>query len=378
MMNKEKEIQKIIEDLNKKLLKTTKDESAKLVYILGENTDVLNVEYIPTNIPALNEALGGGIPKGCITTIHGNPGAGKTSLCLSAAASIQKAGGFVLFVNTEGVFVNQAYMTGLDASKTIVAEPQDYAEQLVDSIDTYLYDPTTRAPRGVIDLVIIDSINGFVPKAVVEKVEEEGSEGNTMARRAKLVTDLLERIKGRGLLRKGASVLIVAQDRANISTTGHGPDRRMSGPKALPYMTDVLIDLTKKDDYVVEKGVRRIVGHTVTFKIEKNKITGIPKTGTYTVVYGVGIDDSEAIVKKALDWGYIIKEGRNTYYILIPEGDVKCSGIQQVRETVKADMVVRNSLRNVLDLGKPLTAPTQSGKIYVPQTSEEESEQSEE
>ena len=66
---------------------------------LGDGMQV-NVEAIPTGSISLDLALGiGGVPKGRIIEIYGPESSGKTTLALHIAASAQKAGGEVAFVD---------------------------------------------------------------------------------------------------------------------------------------------------------------------------------------------------------------------------------------------------------------------------------------
>ena len=52
--------------------------------------------------PAIDMALGEGVPEGTWSIFSGPPKSGKTSLALTIAANAQKAGKFVYFYNVEG------------------------------------------------------------------------------------------------------------------------------------------------------------------------------------------------------------------------------------------------------------------------------------
>ena len=58
-------------------------------------------ERIDTGIGELNRVLGGGLVKGSLVLISGEPGIGKSTLIIQAAASIAKAEGNVLYVSGE-------------------------------------------------------------------------------------------------------------------------------------------------------------------------------------------------------------------------------------------------------------------------------------
>ena len=58
-------------------------------------------ERLDTGIGELNRVLGGGLVKGSLTLISGEPGIGKSTLIMQAAASIAQGGGKVLYMTGE-------------------------------------------------------------------------------------------------------------------------------------------------------------------------------------------------------------------------------------------------------------------------------------
>ncbi|MCI5885442.1 MAG: DNA repair protein RadA [Clostridiales bacterium] len=60
-----------------------------------------NETRMDTGIGELNRVLGGGLVRGSLTLISGEPGIGKSTLILQAAANISSAGGTVLYVSGE-------------------------------------------------------------------------------------------------------------------------------------------------------------------------------------------------------------------------------------------------------------------------------------
>jgi KaiC domain protein len=76
-----------------------------------------DVTRISTGIPELDRALEGGVPKGSWIAITGEPGTGKSILCMHFAWAGLKAGDPVVYVTTEAEFrdiVRQARMFGMD------------------------------------------------------------------------------------------------------------------------------------------------------------------------------------------------------------------------------------------------------------------------
>jgi len=364
MSDKAKEIKDLMGGLNKKIAKGTTDANP-FCFVASDRPDLLETSYVKTGIPELDDNLGGGLPKKTVVTFHGMSGAGKSCAALSTAARMTKEGKYVLYINTEPPFNWEvAKQMGIDLDYLIYTEPKDYGEQSIDAIEGYLFDSDKRIARDLFDLIIVDSINNIVPKAIIDKLEKEGAEGNNMARRAKLIDEFLQRIQGRGLLRNGGLMILIAQDRANLSNaSGHGPATIMSGGQSIKFNSKVIVKFGKKN--IKDSKTQKTVGHIVNFEIEKNNIKGTLGKGEYSVIYGVGLDDSEAIHAKAVDWEYVVKApelGRRGYRILLPDGDRTITeGIAAVKLMIKTDLEVKNQLRDLIDLGKPKIKPASVG-----------------
>jgi len=78
------------------------------------------MERISTGIPELDRMLKGGIPKGFLVAVVGEPGCGKTIFCLHFVDAGLRAGDKAIFVTTEESaesIVNQAAQFGMDFRK---------------------------------------------------------------------------------------------------------------------------------------------------------------------------------------------------------------------------------------------------------------------
>ena len=64
-------------------------------------SDLTKYNLIPTN-SSLDEILGGGVEKGCITQFYGPPGCGKTNIALKILYEATKNGKKAIFMDTEG------------------------------------------------------------------------------------------------------------------------------------------------------------------------------------------------------------------------------------------------------------------------------------
>ena len=69
---------------------------------LGDESNDMKVETVPTGSIGLDIALGqGGLPKGRIIEIYGPESSGKTTVALHCVAEVQKRGGIAGFIDAE-------------------------------------------------------------------------------------------------------------------------------------------------------------------------------------------------------------------------------------------------------------------------------------
>jgi recombination protein RecA len=116
---------------------------------------------IATGFPALDEALGGGFPRGRIVEFFGPAGSGKTTLALQCIAHLQSAGLNAAFLDADHTF-DAAYAASLGVAieKMPVAQPAS-AEQAMDIARTL-------AASGAVDLIVVDSAAALAPRLEVE------------------------------------------------------------------------------------------------------------------------------------------------------------------------------------------------------------------
>lgn len=121
-------------------------------------------ERYDTGINELNRVLGGGLVKGSLTLISGDPGIGKSTLLLQTANNIARKYGKVLYVSGEeseeqikirgdrlGVASNELYIvseTNLDTIEAYIDELQPKFV-IIDSIQTVYKEGVTSAPGSV-------------------------------------------------------------------------------------------------------------------------------------------------------------------------------------------------------------------------------------
>lgn len=336
--------------INTKYAKET--PNARPIVATGDQLkEQLKPKFLPTGIHVLDEALGGGLTMGAVNTFTGVPGCGKTCAALMAVAQCQKRGGTAVWVDAEPPFPYlMALMLGVDLDSLWIIKPKDYGEQILDVLKEMLFDNDNRVTRGIVDLVVVDSINGLVPKAQLNSQEKHGYEGQTVGRRAAMLSRWLEELSGMGMLREDTVMLPIAQMRVDVNA--YGAPEKMSGGKALEYMSKTRTILRKK----ALDGKSIGLGHIVTFKVDKNNTIGRLAEGEYTVLYGSGVDDSVALVTIGLEREVVKKTGRTDYSITLADGAVVAvsGGIDALRTKVREDGELRRALRETIEALPPM------------------------
>ena len=109
----------------------------------------------------MDNALGGGLPKGRIIEIFGPESSGKTTLTLHAIAEAQKLGGTCAFVDAEHALDPvYAKKLGVKTEELLISQP-DNGEQALDIVDTLI-------KSGALDIIVVDSVAALTPRAELE------------------------------------------------------------------------------------------------------------------------------------------------------------------------------------------------------------------
>src|SRR5882724_3331106 len=156
---------------------------------------------IPTRFSALDEALGGGLPRGRMVEIFGPSGCGKTTLAIQVIAHLQGDGTTAAWIDADHTF-DPAYAAklGVDVEHLPLAQPES-AEQALDIARTL-------AGSGAVDLIVIDSAAALAPRLEVEAGIGESAPGL----QSRVLGSELRKLSG-VIRRSEASVLFLNQMR---------------------------------------------------------------------------------------------------------------------------------------------------------------------
>ena len=173
--------------------KKTKGKSVELAPLAGNDKEP---ERRKSGIGEFDRVLGGGLVPGSATLIGGDPGIGKSTLLLQAAAAVSKSGGKVIYVSGEEALAQlrmRASRLGLsDANVELAAETNvadiiktleklgDIALVVIDSVQT-MWSPAIEAAPGTVSQVRIASQelihfakNSDAPLVLVGHVTKDG------------------------------------------------------------------------------------------------------------------------------------------------------------------------------------------------------------
>ncbi|KQN26561.1 DNA repair protein RadA [Sphingomonas sp. Leaf33] len=184
----------------------------RAILLSGLDTDIALPDRMETGIAELDRALGGGFVEGSATLIGGDPGIGKSTLLLQAAAKLALAGKSVAYVSGEEAADQvrlRARRLGLGNAPVQLAAATSVRDIL-----------TTVGQGGVPDLLIIDSIQTMHSDLI------EGAPGTVSQVRASS-GELIRFAKERG-----TAVVLV----------GHvTKDGAIAGPRVLEHMVDTVL-----------------------------------------------------------------------------------------------------------------------------------------
>ncbi|MEM4674594.1 MAG: KaiC domain-containing protein [Pyrobaculum sp.] len=235
------------------------------------------MQRIPTGVEALDKALEGGIPQGSWVVVTGEPGVGKSTLCIHFAYAGLKAGDPVVYVTTEQEFrdvMEQARQLGMDFSQFTAysiawkKEPEKtpnivvvdifgllkVARQLTEKSKEESPEKVRRYAALSID-TLIEAVNEAYNLLAVAK------ERGTPERHVRLVVDSMSAfwVDKPVMARKYSYQLKIATHRDNVTamlTSQYAPTTRQAFGFGLEHIADGVIHMWM-DDVESAKEIRR-------------------------------------------------------------------------------------------------------------------------
>jgi DNA repair protein RadA/Sms len=193
-----------------RLISSADNNAVKFSRVISGNVSRLN-----TGIGELNRVLGGGLVKGSLSLISGEPGIGKSTLILQAGANIAGLAGPVLYVSGEES-LEQIKMRG---DRVCASIPDDLFLLSETNIENVIKTVFELEPS----LLIIDSIQTMYSD------EYQSAQGSVSQVRA-CANELMRIGKGKNL-----PILIVA----HVTKSGD-----LAGPKIIEHLVDCVLNFT--------------------------------------------------------------------------------------------------------------------------------------
>ena len=263
------------------------------IMTLGED-QVSGVEAVSSGSIALDNALGiGGYPKGRIIEIFGPESSGKTTIALTAIASVQKAGGTAAFIDAEHA-LDPVYAKniGVNVEDLLISQP-DTGEQGLNIA-------TALVKSGAIDIIVIDSVAALVPEA-----EINGDMGDShVGLQARLMSQAM-RIMSGAISQTNTLVIFINQLREKVGVMFGNPETTTGG-RALKFYASVRMDV-RKGDWI--KNGSDVIGAKTNIKIVKNKVASPFKTAVVDIIFGKGLSKFGELADIAVEHDIISKSG---------------------------------------------------------------------
>lgn len=284
------------------------------------------VPYVRTGL-FVDRLLGGGIPKRKIIEFVGEPGAGKSTICMQVIAELQKQGERCLWVDSE-LSYDVLYAEKLGIDPTLHVLRAETAEEILDGIEDAVV-------SGEYDYIFLDSIGGLTPRAELEKRSGEA----TIASSARLLSPFMRKIVWKLELHNVG--LIVINHMSQDLMTG-AP--KAGGGKKLEYHKSASIMLKKKFNSLLKQG-EHIIGYKVVATVwKKNKLVGnVGVSVESNFIFNEGFSGASDMLDEAIDRGIITKVA-NTYFL----GETRLGTKNKIREMMNEESFAQN-LKDLLN-----------------------------
>jgi recombination protein RecA len=295
-------------------------------------------EVIPSGSLAIDDVLGaGGFPRGRVIEVFGPESGGKTTLCLLAIASCQRAGGIAAFIDAENsISLDWAAKLGVDVENLVFNQP-DSGEQALSVVRDMI-------ESNLFDMIVVDSVAALTPQS--QLAGEIGDQ--TMALQARMLGAAVPLLVHAAASSKTV-LLFINQLRDTMAM--YGPKETTPGGKSLKFYSSIRlgvskvsgseIKVTKDNGEVGETG--EVLGHRVKVKVVKNKVGRPMREAEFNLRFTQGIDRFDELITLGISRDIIKKSGP-----MVAFGPINAKGLEKFTEALKADEALQKTLEEAI------------------------------
>jgi recombination protein RecA len=331
--------------------------------------------WTPTDIPQLDIALGGGFPKGMLTTMIGDKSVGKSTLTLHLMAQAQREGGIAVGLDAEkSNLKSRAEAIGIDMKRYIGAQPNSLDTYETEDIDDPkkkvkvkgafdimgdLIRTIRRSSRDVDVTIVLDSVAG---SSVASEMEGDVG-GATMGKHARILSQAFRKYMGT-INEMGITFVLVNQLKNAIGVL-YGNPKTYIGKNPIDFHSAITIEMTSGGYYPPKCKGEDAVGIITRAFISKNKVAPPFARVSWTTWFSCGIDVLFEQVEFLSAGGHL---GGSPGWIEWAGKKIRKS---ELHELAKSDPAVADRIKNITraivkdEIGKRKGVPSPETELAV-------------
>lgn len=261
-------------------------------------------QVLPTGIMSVDWALGGGMPRGMITMLHGPEGAGKSGMMVDPMKNVvanPMTTGKILYIATENkVNTDLFFDQGVPETALTVVRTVDPDKPLTGG---KVFDLLRVAVKEY-ELIVLDSIAALVPRVANESDSDSSGYalvGRLLSQQLPIVSNILGATKN--------VVVLINQERANIAAPGTKSyiDWRIFGGFTIKYTPAVIMRMRRSG--VIQVG-NDVVGFNASLTVSKHSVGPERRKAAWKVMYATGVDRVDASFETAKMLGLITRAAK--------------------------------------------------------------------
>lgn len=258
----------------------------------------------------LTAALDGGIGRGRMTLVYGNPSAGKSLLLQESVGLWQKQGLSCAWVDAEEAFdPDWAARLGVNTEELLVIKKKSTGA-VTDTVAPLL--------ENGLDILVIDSISELLAEVFVDNDGgiKNFADQKQIGAHAKSISMMVNAMH---YANKNTAIVFISQTTTKIENTytkqvPHGGQKMLFAVSQIIKLTSSATEANqiKGKQFYGNKLVETPVGRPVDFVVEKNKLGPQSRGGKYNIYYSgdeVGVDRTDELITMATAYGAIHKAG---------------------------------------------------------------------